>query len=204
MFWKLKCPFSVTGRFPNNAQASEGQLLNKPNHSYKVLLPEGTLETFEAESSKLNTLSLRSQAHGKQLTHLTTWQHPENPAPISTHQCKMTSKMKLIGQFYLIPWLYRLGTLSYYLFKVKSREKTRLLCSMFFQSLHPEQMGKQAFLSHIPVVHSSHKSLQTLKAYSSCRCDSDVILTSLFWATVLLLFHSGTTHTSGKKHQNKI
>jgi len=157
MFWKLKCPFSVTGRFPNNAQASEGQLLNKPNHSYKVLLPEGTLETFEAESSKLNTLSLRSQAHGKQLTHLTTWQHPENPAPISTHQCKMTSKMKLIGQFYLIPWLYRLGTLSYYLFKVKSREKTRLLCSMFFQSLHPEQMGKQAFLSHIPVVHSSHQ-----------------------------------------------
>ena len=97
----------MTGRFPNNAQASEGQLLNKLNHSYKVLLPEGTLETFEAESSKLSALSLRSQAHGKQLIYLSTWQHPQSPASISAHQCKMTPKMKLIGQFYLIPWLYR-------------------------------------------------------------------------------------------------
>lgn len=55
------------------------------------------------------------------------WPHPQNPASISTHQCKMTPKVKLIDQFYLIPWLYRWGTLSYYLFKVKSREMTRPL-----------------------------------------------------------------------------
>lgn len=45
------------------------------------------------------------------------------------------------------------------------------------------------------------KSLQTLKAYSSCRYDSDSTLTSLIWATVLLLFHSGIPP---KKHQIKI
>ena len=52
MIWNLKCPSSVTKRFPNGAHASEDQLLNKLNHSYKMLLLEGTLETFEAESNK--------------------------------------------------------------------------------------------------------------------------------------------------------
>lgn len=52
MIWKLKCTSSVTKRFPNGAQASEGQLLSKLNHSYRMLLLEGTLETFEAESNK--------------------------------------------------------------------------------------------------------------------------------------------------------
>lgn len=49
---KSEQPSSVTKRFPNGAQDPQGQLLNKLNHSYKTLLPERTLETFNSKPSK--------------------------------------------------------------------------------------------------------------------------------------------------------
>lgn len=178
MFCKLKCPSSVTGRFPNNAQASEGQLLNKLNHSYKVLLQNGTLETFEAESSELRTLSLRSQAHGKPLIYLTTWQHPQNPASISAHQCKMTSKMRLNGQFYLSPGCsgeeHCPTTRSRS--NAEKRQDFSVPCSFNHSTLNKwenKHFSLTYLWSILPI-----KSPQTLKA--SCRCDSDVIPTSLF------------------------
>lgn len=52
MVSKLKCPPSVSNRFPNGARASEGQRLNRLNHSYTTLLLEGAVETFKSESNK--------------------------------------------------------------------------------------------------------------------------------------------------------
>lgn len=49
---KPKQPSLVTKRFPNGAQDPQGQLLNKLNHSYKMLLLERTLEILNSEPSK--------------------------------------------------------------------------------------------------------------------------------------------------------